>query len=264
MTRLEIFGKPYQLPENWKECTPEQIQTILPLVMGQEPLPASRIAVLQHLVSPFISKKKISRLSSQERFDLLELVRWCWLTPMDSCPIEHFEFNGKKYYLPLKDFSHMAAVEFGMAHLHLQIFLRSSNSLNLDKLVATICRPLDQGKNVMDPNFDGERREKYSTPAADIRAKSFQNLNVATKVMVLQYFLDFQKNIYKSYDIFDKAPNSQGQRPGNESAVLWIKMLFDVAEIGVFGDIDKVYHTDIHTILFFLQKKKHDRHNMAA
>ncbi|MDJ1468156.1 hypothetical protein [Xanthocytophaga flava] len=257
MIELKIFQKPYKIPSNWKECSIEQIRRILPTVLGENPLPAQRMYVLQELISPALSKKKLRKLTDFERFELLELVRWCWNTPMDACPIEYFSFEGKDYYLPLKDFSHMSAIEFAMGHLHMQIFLRGKYT-HLDKLVSTICRPLDPGKNIMSPDFDGERREKYSTPAADVRAARFEKLDITYKIMVLQYFINLEKYIFKQYDVFDKSSTKEEQ-PKGDSAVLWVKMLFDIAETGVFGDIDKVYHTDIHTILFYLQKKKQER-----
>ncbi|RDC63272.1 hypothetical protein AHMF7616_01874 [Adhaeribacter pallidiroseus] len=246
------------MPTEWQELTEKQVYELLPFVYADRHNPEVRSALLKVLFP--IPKAIFRRMDAFDVFRLQEQCLWVWDKPVDQKAIGEFSFNQVQYILPESDFSNLTIIEYGMADHYFRAFSRQNpDTQAINFLVATLCRPQAKKLNVNDPEWNGDRREKYNSKIAERRAQEFGPLDILTKIIVLQRFIQGQKVIHSSYrEIFEESKTKssaavQGPNLG------WIGVIDDLAETGTFGDWEKTAFTALHTILFHLRKKFYQR-----
>jgi hypothetical protein len=267
MRTFRLDSRPYQVPDSWAELTPAQFFAAAPH-LGQDTV-AGRHAVLRAWC-PKLRDKDVRRLTAEQLWDLLDLVAWAWRTELDTQGVTEFTHRGRTYCLPEPLLKDAVVVEYAMGLVHFHQFAHSTKPqvAALDQLVATLCRPLhaDIAALQEDPEWNGQRREKYNGKLAEARAQELADAPLGVKIVVLHHFLAAQRFIHAAYkDLFKKvepaAPAGPGKpappRQGDGTEML--ELLADVAERGVYGTYEQAAQTQLHTVLFNLAKQARRR-----
>lgn len=246
-------AKAYQVPDSWEQLTPAQLLQLIPLVFCLEQSTFARVNALKILLP--LNAWTWQRIQAEQVYDMLDVVKWLWTKPLAQTPISSFDHEGITYHLPDGRFKNVSGIEFAMTDFYFRRFCRPKpDLLALDKLIATLCRPLAAGLNENDPFWNGDKRERYNAAIVDRRALAFASLPVGIKVLVMQYTAANIAEIQRQYHkIFEPAGKSAGPA---SSVPPWLACMFDLAEKQVFGSWEMTCHTPIHTLLLYLTNKK--------
>ena len=266
MRTFRLNGRPYQVAESWAELTPSQFFAAAPH-LSQDSV-AGRHTVLRAWC-PQLRDKDVRRLTPEQLWDLLDLVRWAWNTELDTQGVQEFTHRGRTYHLPEPLLKDAVAVEYAMATVFFHQFAhpKRPQPAALDQLVATLCRPLhpDLAALQEDPAWDGQRRERYNGKLAEARATELADAPLGVKIVVLHHFLHAQRFIHQAYkDLFKKqeaapeGPHQAAPKAISDGTEL-LELLADLAERGIYGTYDQVTHTQLHTVLFNLAKQARRR-----
>lgn len=256
MKQFRLNGKPYSLPTTWADLTPKQVVALGPYLLI-EPGAAGRLAVLR-ILSPVLTPKVLKRLSEDDRLTLVIETDWLWSAPMAKCPLESFKHAGTEYLLWEPGFENCVAIEYLMAETQFKLFARAKPAPGaLELLLATLCRPRKAGLNERDPHWDGDRRERYNNKVAEARAKELAPLPLATKMVVLQYYVASARGFHERYrELYSKPEGGKGRAVASNFGLLGI--LDDVATEGVFGTFEQACYTQVNTVFFHLLKGHRD------
>ena len=113
--------------------------------------------------------------------------------------------------------------------------------------------------NTEDPEWNGDRREKFNSKLAEKRAKALQKLPVPIKIVVLQEFITGLRAVHNRYkEVYEQPGKGKvgGSRKGPGFG--YLGLIDDLAEQGIFGDWEKTAFTNIHLPFFHLRKKYYD------
>jgi hypothetical protein len=268
MYLIKINGKSYRVAQTWEELTGKQLLSIAPIVFCMPQTPVNQWKVLRALLP--VSTALLRRLTDGQIYDLLQTVDWIWRQPMDHCPVKSFTCAGIVYHLPDNEFNHVIGIEYALADMYLKKFMENpADSSALDGMISILCRP-ERNKHVIDPDWNGDIRERFNSGNCAGRIGDLKFLPVATKVIILQFFVSRQRFIVARYAPLFKDPDPGGETTDGSQPKAggplskprfnagWLGMLFDLSEAGVFGDFDRTSHTGFHTIMLYLLKKHFD------
>jgi len=261
MIRFRLDGRPHAVPEGWSELTGPQLLAAAPHLVADSV--AARLAVVRAWC-PKLRAQDVRRLTADQLWDVLSLVGWAW--KLDAAVLTAFEHRGRVYLLPEPQLLDAVLVEYAMASVYFHLFTKPQHPQPqaLDQLVATLCRPAAAGLDENDPNWDGQRRERYNSKLAEARALELANLPLAIKVVVLHQFLAAERFIHRAYADLYKKPEPAGEgptpkpRPAGDGTQA-LEVLTDLAERGTYGTYEQAGFTRLHTVFFNLAKQARRR-----
>ncbi|MDQ1088986.1 hypothetical protein [Siphonobacter sp. SORGH_AS_1065] len=276
MKTIRLDGTAYQVPERWEECTPEQLQSLLPLrLIDVETLGAGTRAQLkwQAILTILAAPLSVTTgIDVEDRLRLVRLTNWIWKqTKIEKKPFASFTFEGVTYLLPEPHFANTSAIEIAMANIQYMAFSRKENPSTkaIYQIIATLCRPerKDLATFKASADWNGDHREEYNTVIAQERAKLFEKGNLSTGVVMclLHYFEWMNSGFLKQYqDVY--SADDDDTPPIYKNGEGLVTMLMEVAKTGTFGDFDKVCRQNGHTVWIFLRDSnlKVRRANEAA
>lgn len=257
-------NKVFFIPENFSECTQEQISFVLTSQLTIYTLDSynehdkSMIVKLEilYLLSK-IPSHLYAKLTLEQQYIILNLVRWSFSAKIETKPFDFFEHNKVKYYLPADNYADTSSFEWAICNIFYVNF--SQNNLNTSlfySLIATICRPerADLKSFMRDPKlWNGDKRETYNSVNSNQRAKILESVPMGILLPVFQYwesinnrFVEKNKELFESSDDAPMFPNGEG----------CLSLLEDVAEEGILGDLDKVHQANIHGLFVYLRHKR--------
>lgn len=261
MIRFRLDGRAHFLPAGWGELTGPQLLAAAPHLAADSV--AARLAVVRAWC-PKLRDKDVRRLTSDQLWDVLCLVGWAW--QLEESAVAQFEHRGRVYLLPEPQLLDAVLVEYAMASVYFHLFAKPTapQPRALDQLVATLCRPAAAGIDENDPQWDGQRREKYNGKLAEARARELANLPLALKIVVLHRFLAAERFIHRNYADLYKKPEPAGEGPAPKprpagDGTQALEVLADLAEQGTYGTYEQASYTRLHTVFFNLAKKARRR-----
>jgi hypothetical protein len=185
---------------------------------------------------------------------LKEQVKWV-LEPIDCKPLAFFEFEGVRYYFLEDRFKNVCAAEWTAGIID---FLELKENPNLiDLLVANFCRPerTDIESFRGSDKWNGDVREPYNRSKAEERAKSFERLNVAVKVLFLKWY---QYLLTVFFDEYRELLGSGGGEKRYADGRGFVMILKNAAKAHYMGDFDKVSHEDVNLVYALLLDDYYD------
>jgi hypothetical protein len=255
MFQIKIGKKTFNVPENWQECTPDQVRTFL--MVRRVPLEKRVRAVMEGLVQAYLgmteAEWKLLILGIPQWKELKTLASWIFAQGLDGKPFDYFDFEGVRYYLPEPNFLNTTALELSMCNMLFLDFAHPTTPdlTALDKLIATLCRPerpdFDIFKN--SPDYDADIRTPYNQARALAVAKDFARLDVATKVAILSYFESMNTDFLEEYaTLFGDSK----EEPRYNDGTGWLMILKNVAKQNIWGNFDNVCRQPARTVWAFM------------
>lgn len=178
-------------------------------------------------------------------YDLLRqgLVDFVFYSKMDLVRnhLPYFWASATKFYGPGDELQELVLMEFALADTHYTNFVITGDELHLDKLIACLYRPGKSKLEIKQPNWDGDRRQRFNPYQVDDTVKQIHRLSPKKKILILLYFAGCRGNMESRYpDLFSK--KSSGSSGGG-----WTEFIIAAAG-GKFGDTDKTAYANVHTL----------------
>lgn len=296
MHQIEIpdIGKTFSLPDSWEECTPQQIEFILPMAFrvlsGEMDIHEFSVRIFCKLTglrkgprSNFL--KKIRPAQVQDSYAMVsqladQLCGWPFQpveSPMDDegrlelalnthvniLPVIH---AGRKELIgPADLIADLTFAEFRIAIREMDQHiayakhqdLQADSIAALDRFVAVLYRPLDPSTGKKQ-RFNSETIQKLSPITAKIPSWK--------KNTILLWF-SYCINYIQSEDVLIDGnninlsvlfPKSTGRTGTEKKGIGWAGLLFDVSKEGPFGTVEKTDQIGLFDILLYLYKNHHD------
>lgn len=265
MTKIKIGTQTFHVKSSFEECNIDEISHVM---VSQNMLLASKVDATSSArikTGIFLSLSNVPaelflKLSQQQQISLFNTVRWAFKNKVEKKPFSFFEFDGIKYYLPEDNYANSSSIEMALLNIYYLSFVRKNNPVtdNLYLIAATICRPerkdLKLFRKIVE-RWTGDKREVYNSVLSEERAKLFkEKAPFGVMIAVLQYWEAMNNRFVKRFDdVFNGGDSKQIFKNGEG----WLAMLADVAEVGVMGNIEKVYETNAYSFMMYvLQKQK--------
>jgi hypothetical protein len=251
---LNLFGKKkisFGLPESWDEV-PADIRMEIFRALHFIAYPQNFEYIIKKIADPdniiFLGTPK------EQLWELYDTLSWMKDPPGTTPIIDHFEYKGVTYHFPKPMLENASGYEFAVAEEIYPLIQGDTAEENLLKLTATICRPADPDKAAVIANED-IRIPLYNKEERDLIARDLQGLDPAVQHIAFLYFTACKEFIHELYGPFIFT----GDSPDDVSKMLgWYGTFFSIAETGIFGKLDQVFQTKLHTLLQYLMKAKAD------
>jgi len=178
------------------------------------------------------------------------------------------EINGQTLYGPADAFMNLCFKEFSDAQDNYIAHAKKGTQKNLNNLIAILYRPerKDYHKAKEQPNFDGERREKYNPATLEQRAQLVEQMPEHIKNGIMLYFQACYNFITTqdikigqdvvNFSILFKKTETQSHTPSQKKGIGLTGLLFKIAEMNVFGNIEKCADANIYDVFVMLYQKK--------
>lgn len=265
MRKVVIGNQKYQVKSCFEECTIDEISHVMVTqnFLAAKVMYAKQMASLK--TSIFVKLSNVPadvflKLSLVQQIYLFNTVRWAFKGRIEKKPFEYFEVEGIKYYLPEDNYANTSSIEMALLNIYYLSFVRKDNPVtdNLYLIAATICRPERKDLKLfrkLIERWTGDRREVFNSVLSEERAKLFKEKGpYGAMIAVLQYWEAMNNRFVKRFDdVFNGGDGKQIFHNGEG----WLAMLADVAEVGVMGNLEKVYETNAYSLMMYvLQKQK--------
>ncbi len=267
-----------QLPESWADI-PERLRArYYALVLADDTLGIR--AVLRDLLR--LPGWALLAMPATDAGAMLGAL--AWMKPVADCkmlPFPRFEHRGITYHFPKPKGSNVTCLEYPLADEYYMRFVGSGqgDAEALCLLVATLCREEDTDTAAATRRGD-PRIPLNSRAEVEARAKRLTDLPAYLQFATLLYFAGLKEYIYRTYKdwIFDdedieedetqddepddddyeeqEADTEPERKPVDGPDFGWWGIFQDVAEAGLFGNLDTVYHTSLHNVAMWLVRQR--------
>jgi len=240
---VKIGNKIRKMPGDWNELSSGfRVFAIRVLLTNDENV--AKIIIMRKLLR--IKKSLFTKINEAQMYDLVQLLDWLHLQKL-TIPI-YPELKIKTtiwqklgihkptlYKCPNDKMENATAYQYAAASDHYKEYIATHEKKHLDRLLATLYTDVR----------DDEEIKKT--------AKIFKNVPILVKMSALVYFAGVQYYVYENYKEWLFESDSETQ--GGINFGWWGKYI-EIAESGVFGDLDKVYASRFYDIIVFLIQKK--------
>ncbi len=233
-----------QLPTHWGELTRPQVWVVADLLLSPEPFKA-KFELLKHMIAPsvfrYLDEFQISELGNCLDF----------LFESDNLTKNQFP-KFKTFFGPTDMLSKTTLSEYARADTHFRKFIKTQNIKELDLLVACLYRPSKRNIHNLkrDDKWSGDCRQAYNPDKVQENAKLIAKLPHKFKCATFLFFVGCKQKFVEMFkDIFPQNP------PKNSKEGSWADTKLDLAEAGIFGDLNATGETYILNALAFLNKK---------
>jgi len=264
MTNIKIGTQEFVVKNCFDECTIDEISHIMVsqnILLSQEinATETARIKTGIFLRLSNVPAELFFKLTRLQQINLFNTVRWAFQGRIENKHFEFFEINGIRFYLPDLNYSNTSAIEMALLNIYYLSFVRKTNPVtdNLYLIVATICRPERMDLKIFERLADkwtGDKREVFNYVFSEERAKLFkEKVPFGILIAILQYWEAMNNRFIKRFDeVFNGGEGKQIFQNGEG----WLAMLADVAEVGVMGNLEKVYETNAFSLMMYLLQKQ--------
>jgi hypothetical protein len=242
MIALHYKKRTYAIPQGWNELTPAQF-------IGCAKVLASSLSTDHVLLSIF---RLLSGMKAHTFFTMppeltincLDVIEWVYQkVTLSSQLIPRF----RGYYGPAKDLENLKSKEFALTEAHFLAYRNSDDMESLNELVAILYRPAKK-KYDRRKNPDGDIRMEYNPHLTPYYKKTISKWPRHIKCAIALYYEGCRNNFFDQYREVFEQDGKGGEIPPYG---MW-NIMRDVAEKGVYGDMDKVEEQYVDTLLMEL------------
>lgn len=255
MLEIKIKKQAYQCPENWQECTPEQVRTFL--LVRRIPEPDRKRAVQETLVQAYLGMTNEQWAKLVLGFEQWKTIKafasWVYEKPLDEKPFDFFDFEGVRYWLPEPNYTNTTALELSLANmLYVEFAHPTEPDLTaIEKLIATFCRPVrsDWESFQISPEWNGDIRQPFNQARMEATAKQLASLDISTKIAFLTYFEQMNTAFLEEYS---QLFGENKTEPRYEDGTGWLMILKSVAKDGLWNGFENVCKQPARTVWAFM------------
>lgn len=244
-----------QLPQSWEEIPPS-LRLICVRFFIDNPPAEARLQVARLILG--LPEPVFRGLSNSQIEDIVSQLAWVELSSSATPLIDSFQHRQTTRLLPQPQFMDGTCLEFALADEFYTEYLNGDTN-SLLRLAATLCHRATKR---------GNRKPLTDRTEALQLADSFQDLNPAIVTAVLLYFSGVKQRIYEIYGNYLFASNDESDEsdPSDNQGTMfgWWGAFMDVAESGVFGNLDQVYQTSFHSVCMYMVKKKKEANDIEV
>ncbi|GAB3802960.1 hypothetical protein GCM10028819_32100 [Spirosoma humi] len=274
MRTIQLDGVSYSLPQTWAEVKPDQLPKLIRLIYltpenghMYHQLLQTMLGIKPRAWAKLHRRHFGSQLSAAVRkknavvlHDLMRMCSWVWQEPMTSQPVEAITVDKTPWLLPEAGFVTVSYGELSDLYVHLQAYItqQETGEGELDYLVATACRPARSERECQDPDWNGDRRERYNEFIVRERVKQLKTVPFEKKLAVLLFVASTVQSVLSKYALFD--PDAKASTGTGETYIGqgFIKNTHLLAEKGVFGNLKQTQQANAHEVLLFLEEFRAD------
>jgi len=231
-----------KVPSEWKELDKHQFSRIIEVMHFRK---ADKYTISVSLLSLLFGPNnwpllnELSLLKAETEDDISGDEMLTGLIPLTNFLVEEkppvlnffpdIRIKKKKHIAPADDLSNLGFGEWCFAHQYYIYYSISQDKQWLDKLIATIYRPLDTTANPESPNYSGDLREVFNENLIEKRALSVANLESHIKLGILAWFscalaevADCRPHVFPQVPDEDTQKSNTPAEPDNSSN--WLKI----------------------------------------
>jgi hypothetical protein len=256
------------LPSGWDDIQSENSALYCLRQLSFRPLNQAQLACGIYFLDLPVSLRNL--LSTTQHADIIQAMSWMNLESGPRPLITSFRHKGQTYHLPATKFANGAAKEYPIADDYYTRFLEGDVKC-LDHLVGTLARPENRDAETS-AKLGDKRQPLLSRADAEKRGEQLTNIPLEVKMAVLMYFAGAKKYVNETYgEWLFQAPDQPDDEQEDDDVEIykqeasrggvmfgWWGIFMDVAESGVFGNLDQVHQTNFHSICMYLVKKKNE------
>lgn len=253
MLAFTYQGNLRHIPAGWDEVGPAAWHLLR--LLARHPPGKGRAKALRELVG--LSRREWERLPPDIIEALSSGLEWLDTTPIRKPIRKSFRVGLRSYYLPDEDFLDGQAMAYALADGYFEEAVKpESNEAATTaalRLLATIARPRKKLS----------RAPLRSVEEVEARAERFSRLPPEHVVHAIMYWAGVRMAISESYGtmLFEPSPLDD-PTPHNIPSYGWWSIFQDVAEGGVFGNLQDVERANFHEVCQWLARKEAiRRHN---
>jgi hypothetical protein len=239
MVNLHYKGNVYHIPETWNELSKKQLLNCIAVLCKQFDEYTTLSLVFRNVSG--MGTFCFYTMPKDVLSDCLELVSW--IKSEISLTAQLLPCY-KGFYGPCKELENLKAKEFAVAELYFMQF-RNDNSIDsLNDLVAILYRP-GKWKYDKNRNADGDIRIEYNPHTMPYYKKKVGKWPLPVRLSIAIFYEGCRNSFFNNYkEVFDADDEATELPPYG----LW-SIMRDIAEKGVFGDMDKVEDQYVDTLL---------------
>lgn len=238
MIEIKVNNSVHRLPENWEEIPPGSLYFVASVLVEEPDFIKARIKILRKLLN--ISKVLFMNLSQEQVLDLIDYLSWMDLSINTKIIFKTIKLKHKRYRLPDDNFELGTAFQYALADDYYRKFHETKEDKYMYCLISTLLYD-----NV--PLTSKEYIEK--------RAMIFTKLTAIEKVVIMAYFGAVKNMIYDKFRRYLFTSDEDSSISTSVDFGWWGRYM-DIAESGVFGDIQGVYKTRFYDVVVYLIQKK--------
>ena len=249
MLALTIGGQRKRLPEGWNDAGP--VVWDLLRVLARLPPPLGKLEAIRLLCG--LSKREFARVSAAEKTTLLLALPWLAPVPIAAPLSPSFRHGWRTYHYPEARFADGKCLEFALADEFFQAALLPDSDVTTatTQLLATIARPRDR---------KGKRTILQDRDEVMTRAKRLKTLPPEHALHALMYWAGVKQDIDRLYgDYLFRGSPLDKPAAGTIPDFGWWGRFQDVAEAGVFGNLDAVNRHSFHEVCQWMLRKEAQR-----
>ncbi len=236
------------IPGSWPEVSHDDAPRLLSWACTL-PDQYALATVLQH----YLPRRYYRALDDDSLTEFIHLLHWYKAGPSAEPHIRHIEYKKQTYHMPTARFANGVAMEWPLADEFYKLIIAHADDpdlvlTNMRLLAATLYREYDDS---------GQRAQLTGRADVSERAVIFEDLDHAYLLNALYYFAGCKIDLAQIYGhtIFHPVESEDEDEGGSEAYFGWWGIYMDIAEAGLFGDLDAVHQTNFHTICMYLSKK---------
>jgi hypothetical protein len=254
----------YSIPQSWWELPAPRIVPTLRLL--NQPKFSAQVAELRILaLLTGIRQSTLSALRPSDVAAMCTHLSWLYQSAGPSPLLDSFAHMGMVYYLPKPKGENMTCLEFALCEDYYEAATTADDPTEAARamllLTATLCRHAQADKEAA--RAQGDLRVPLTArEEVEVRAERLQRLPPEYVHMALLYWVgtkEYLANLYGQWlfekPVDDEDPDADEPQKSNGQLFGWWGVYMDVAEKNIFGNLDAVHHTNLHTLCMYLVKQ---------
>jgi hypothetical protein len=177
------------IPGEWAELSPKQFATIAQLLTYKK---ADRYTIISSLIAVIFGPENyhiLNYLPDEELHALVPLTNFIYETPPSQAgnkfPI--LTLRKKRCSAPAPNLANLCFGEWCFLYEFYSAYLSTNDPKLLDKLIATIYRPIDRNQLPDNANYTGDIREPFNENLIDQRARALGDIAEYVKRAIFEW-----------------------------------------------------------------------------
>jgi hypothetical protein len=257
----------YSIPQSWWEVPTNKVLRCLRLLNQPRLSPqAAELRILSLLSG--IGYRTLLAIRPSDLVAICSHLSWLYQSAGPSPLMDNFAYMGMVYHLPKAKAENMSCLEFALCEDYYEEAITQDDPVQASRamllLAATLCRHGQADKEAARAKGD-LRVPLTAREEVEVRADRLQRLPAEYVHLALLYWVGTKEYLATLYGkwLFEK-PNTDDEEntdpdepesPRKNQLFGWWGVYMDVAEKNIFGNLDAVHQTNLHTLCMYLIKQ---------